>query len=149
MVTTTEMPALTRTDSVPKARVLRILYAEDLRDLREVARMALSRDGHTIDCVEDGMLAFDQMKAKPQAYDLLITDHHMPNMNGLELVTALQGQSHSAKIIVFSSELSPVVSAAYLALGVKKILPKPIFPSELRQVLAEIFPAAPEKPTAH
>jgi len=138
------MPAPSRTQSVPKGRPIRILYAEDLRDLREVARMALTRDGHTIECVDDGALALARIKAAPHSLDLLITDHHMPNMNGLELVTALRALRFSAKIVVFSSELSPLVGAAYRDLGVDRILPKPIFPSELRQALAELFPAVPE-----
>lgn len=105
--------------------------------------MALTRDGHSIECVADGAIALEQIKAAPASFDLLITDHHMPNLNGLELVTALRALPFSAKIIVFSSELSPSVSAAYQQLGVDRILPKPIFPSELRRVLAELFPAAP------
>lgn len=140
MPQTTTMPATLRSPTVPKARELRILYAEDLRDLREIARMALTRDGHTVECVADGSLALDQLKAAPDSIDLLITDHHMPRMNGLELVTAVRTLPFAAKIIVFSSELSPAVSNAYNKLGVDRILPKPIFPSELRQVLAEMFP---------
>ncbi len=102
--------------------------------------MALTRDGHTVECVADGALALEKIKAGTTPIDLLITDHHMPRMNGLELVTTLRTLPFTAKIIVFSSELSPAVSAAYLKLGVDKILPKPIFPSELRQVLGEMFP---------
>jgi CheY-like chemotaxis protein len=103
--------------------------------------MALSRDGHTVDCVADGALALEKLKLAPKSIDLLITDHHMPRMNGLELVAALREvPEFDAKIIVFSSELSPIVSNTYQELGVARILPKPIFPSELRQVLAEMFP---------
>jgi two-component system chemotaxis response regulator CheY len=134
------MSAPSKTNSVLTGRALRIIYADDLLNLREVARMALTRDGHTIECVENGAIALEKIRAAPEAYDLVLTDHHMPVMNGLELVTALQAVPISAKIIVFSSELNPKVGAAYLALGVIRILPKPIFPSELRQVLAELFP---------
>ena len=137
------MPAPTRIESSPRGRTLRILYAEDLRDLREVARIALTRDGHTIECVADGAIALHQLTAEPAAFDLIITDHHMPNMNGLELVTALRNLPFSAKIVVFSSELSATVSTAYRELRVDRILHKPIFPSELRQMLAELFPATP------
>ena len=42
------------------------------------------------------------------------------------------------KIVVFSSELKEQVRDAYLALHVDRVLPKPIFPSELRKVLAEM-----------
>jgi two-component system chemotaxis response regulator CheY len=134
------MPVPPPNEPTRRGRALRILYAEDLRDLREVARIALTRDGHSIECVADGELALAKIKAAPHSLDLLITDHHMPKMNGLELVTALGAEPFAGKIIVFSSELSPAIGAAYLKLGVDRILPKPIFPSELRQVLAETFP---------
>ena len=118
---------------------LRILYADDLRDLREVLRMALTREGHAIECVADGRLALERLKKDLGAFDLLITDHHMPEMNGLELVTALRALPFRGKIIVFSSELSASVTDAYHALKVDLVLAKPIFPSVLRQVLAELF----------
>ncbi|HVU26025.1 MAG TPA: response regulator [Opitutus sp.] len=35
-------------------RPLRILYADDMLELREVVRLALSRGGHQIECVADG-----------------------------------------------------------------------------------------------
>ena len=140
------MPVPPPNEPARRGRVLRILYAEDLRDLREVARIALTRDGHSIECVPDGVLALERIKAAPNSLDLLITDHHMPKMNGLELVTALGAEPFAGKIIVFISELSPAIGAAYLQLGVDRILPKPIFPSELRQVLAEVFPPEASPP---
>ena len=121
----------------PKRR-WKILYAEDVRELREVARMALSLDGHTIDCEVDGQLALQRIKSNPQAFDLILTDHHMPNMNGLQLVEQLRAMKYPGKIVVFSSELKQSVHDAYVALNVDKVLPKPIFPSELRRVLAEL-----------
>lgn len=137
------MPATMTTHTVSKARPLRIIYAEDLRDLREVARMSLTREGHTIECVEDGSVALARLTATPDAFDLLLTDHHMPVMNGLQLVAAVRSLPFFGKIIVFSSELSPTVATEYRKLSIDLILPKPIFPSELRRVLAEMFPAIP------
>ena len=135
------MPAPIKTPASPRVRPLHILYADDLRDLREVLRIALTREGHTIECVADGSLALERLTADPAAFDLLITDHHMPEMNGLELVTRLRTLPFRGKLIVFSSELSASVNNAYRALGVDLVLAKPIFPSVLRQVLAELFAA--------
>lgn len=74
----------------------------------------------------------------PLAFDVVITDHHMPKLNGLELVTRLRDIAFPGKILVFSSELSPTVHAAYADLKVPKVLHKPMLPSYLRQVLAEL-----------
>lgn len=123
----------------PPKKLLRILYADDMRELREVARIALSREGHLVECVSDGREALDRVNADPSAYDLVITDHHMPHINGVELVTQLRAVPFPGKILIFCSELSPMVSETYHRLRVDRILYKPVFPSELRQVLNELF----------
>lgn len=121
-------------------RFLRILYADDLRDLRDIMRITLSRGGHGIECVEDGVLALARISAD-SGFDLVITDHHMPNLNGLELVKRLREQVFPGKIMVFSSELSPAVASEYERLKVDRILYKPVYPSALREALAELFPS--------
>jgi len=135
---TTSHPERSATHS-PK-RHLRILHADDLDDLRHVMRLSLSREGHGIECVEDGQRAFERVLADP-GFDLVITDHHMPGMNGIELVSRLRALPFRGKIMVFSSELSPAIADDYRNLGVDKILYKPVFPSRLRELLAELFPA--------
>jgi two-component system chemotaxis response regulator CheY len=129
------------------SRPLRILYAEDMPELREVARISLGRDGHAVDCVEDGAIALEKILAEPGGYDLVVTDHHMPNMNGLDLVMQLRARAFPGKIMIFSSELNPDVAAAYQRLNVDRILYKPVFPSTLRQVLVDLYAAnPPERP---
>jgi CheY-like chemotaxis protein len=123
----------------PQHRI-RILYAEDVRELRDLARVVLSRDGHQVDCAVDGVAALDVLMADLEAYDLLITDHHMPRMNGLDLVMNIRRTPFKGKIMVFSSELNPAVSVEYQKLGVDRILFKPVYPSFLRQAIAELFP---------
>lgn len=122
-------------------RFLRILYADDVRELRDVARISFSRDGHGIECVEDGEIALNRVQ-HDATYDLVITDHHMPIMNGLSLVRRLREISYPGKIMVFSSELSPAVAIEYANLRVDRILYKPVYPSALRAVIAELFPGA-------
>jgi CheY-like chemotaxis protein len=140
MVRTPNSPTLPSPVSVsarPK-RFLRILYADDLAELREVARLSLSRDGHGIECLPDGSQALARVMADP-AFDLVITDHHMPCMNGLDLVKGLREIGFQGKIMVFSSELSLEVAKEYRRLEVDRILYKPVFPSTLRQTLGELF----------
>jgi CheY-like chemotaxis protein len=129
-------------------RPLRILYADDVRELRDVARISLAREGHSITCVDDGRQAYDLLAAENFAFDLLITDHHMPMMNGLQLVTQVRATPFAGKILVFCSELNPVVGEAYRRFNVDRVLYKPVFPSDLRRVLAEMFPPVPAPSSA-
>lgn len=126
-------------DIVPSRRLLKILFADDMPELREVAAISLSRDGHQVDCVEDGALALEKISADPTFFDLLITDHNMPKLTGLELVMQLRQQGFPGKIMVFSSELSREINHAYQRLNVDRIVYKPIFPADLRQVLDDLY----------
>ncbi|HWA86851.1 MAG TPA: response regulator [Opitutus sp.] len=126
-------------ESALPTRPLRILYADDMRELREVARIALTREGHLIECVGDGQQAIERLTTEPNRYDLVISDHHMPHVNGIELVTRLRNLPYTGKVLIFCSELSPAINERYRQLGVDRILYKPVFPSELRQVLADLF----------
>jgi CheY-like chemotaxis protein len=126
-----------RPDHGPASR--RILYADDMPELRDIMQQTLRGDGHVIRCVEDGDRALGLIKRTPDEIDVLITDHHMPRMNGLELVRRLRALNFSGKIVVFSSELSERVTQDYHDLRVDRMLMKPIFIPVIRQVLHELW----------
>ncbi len=117
---------------------LRVLYADDMRELRQLMELVLGRDGHKVDSVADGHLALEIVGKDITAYDVVITDHHMPTISGLELVAQLRALKFPGKIIVFSSELSTEVDEGYRRHKVDHILPKPIFPSDLRAIFTTL-----------
>ena len=122
-------------------RPLRILYAEDLPEMRELAHMILTPLGHSLECCDNGKLAWDRVRVAPDAFDLIITDHLMPVMTGLEFVTLLRTISFRGRIIVLSSDINPRTASLYRTLKVDQILNKPIMPQMLLQIIAELFAA--------
>lgn len=132
----------------PTGKVLRLLYADDVPELRNLLQMLFQRDGHQIECHPDGRSALSRMTQNSDL-DLVITDHHMPRMDGLELVERLRALPFLGKIMIFSSELSPAITEKYQRLGVDRILYKPVYPSALRQVLAEMFGLSSRPATAN
>jgi CheY-like chemotaxis protein len=131
-------PVTSQAASPMPKKSLRVLYADDMRELRQLLEVVLGRDGHKVESVPDGHLALDLLKNDPGAYDVVITDHHMPTVSGLELVATLRAMKYKGRIIVFSSELSEEVDATYRHHKVDFILPKPVFPSELRALFATL-----------
>ena len=123
----------------PAIRPLHILYAEDLKQLRDFMGIMLGREGHTVETADDGSIALERLKSDLQAFDLLITDHHMPRMNGLDLVRRIRATPFAGRIVVFSSEVSDEVNDQYRQLGVDLILPKPIFPATFRELLRDLY----------
>lgn len=121
-------------------KTLRIVHVDDVPQLREVIRLSLGRDGHAVESFPDGASALARIKSDPAAYDLFISDHHMPRMNGLEVVHELRRIAYGGRIFIFSSEIDHEVNDDYLALRVDQVLPKPILLPELRQLLLEYWP---------
>ena len=124
--------------ATPSRKSLRVLYADDMRELRQLMEIVLGRDGHKVESVADGHLALELVRKDLTAYDVLITDHHMPTISGLELVAQVRALNFPGKIIVLSSELSTEVDMGYRRHKVDHILPKPIFPSDLRAIFATL-----------
>jgi two-component system chemotaxis response regulator CheY len=140
---TTTMDPPAPSSRPPQGRPARVLYAEDLRDLRELMQIILQHAGYEIETVVDGEEALRRLREPHADFDLLITDHHMPVMDGLELVRQLPAVPFRGKVMVFSSEIDPAVHREYHQLGVQLILPKPIRPDTLRRMLAQLLTVAP------
>ena len=77
------------------------------------------------------------VKAGSGAYDIVITDHHMGNMNGLELVMKLREIKFAGMIAIVSSEINVEVADDYHRLGIERILYKPVELSDLRALVLE------------
>jgi len=138
---TVNPPMLATPASPPPGRALRILYADDMPELREIMSAVLAHEGHRIETVSDGGEALERLKQAHDDFDLLITDHPMPRLNGLELVRQTRQLAYPGKIVVFSSELSEKVHEQYRQFAVDAILAKPIFPLTFRTVLEQLFAA--------
>jgi CheY-like chemotaxis protein len=114
---------------------LNILLAEDERSVAFSICFALKADGHKIEMVTDGEQALARLSAEPGAFDLLITDNNMPRMTGVELVRRLRNAAYDVKILVLSAHLSRENRAAYEALGVDGMMPKPFDVYQLRALI--------------
>ena len=110
---------------------MRILVCEDDQALLSMISFKLIREnmGEVVK-VQDGREALEMLKK--DAFDLVITDIHMPFHSGLEVVTALREQdSSNPPIIVLSAEgLEETVLQAF-DLGANDFITKPFSPAEL------------------
>lgn len=138
MTPVSSAPAATAA-KLPPGRPARVLYAEDERDLRDVIGILLRNEGYELETATNGREAFERLSRDPAYFDLLITDHHMPEWNGLELVEHLPSIPFHGQVMVFSSEIDPAVHERYHHLGVNLVLPKPIRPSVMRETLAKLL----------
>lgn len=73
-----------------------ILIVDDSESIREVLAYSLENAGYQVLVARDGMDALKYFDGR--TIDLLLTDYHMPNLNGLELVVKVR-QTESYKYI--------------------------------------------------
>jgi len=72
----------------------RILVVDDDLTVRRIDTVVLAESGYQVDVAEDGAAAWEALNTN--RYDLLLTDHAMPNVTGVELLKKL----HDARIAV-------------------------------------------------
>jgi CheY-like chemotaxis protein len=74
-------------------------------------------------------------KASREKFDVIITDHRMPQAGGLELVKKLRANKYRGKIVVLSGHLSPHNIGIYEQLEVDEVVSKPLDIVELPQIV--------------
>ncbi len=104
--------------------VARILVIDDHESIRALLRLVLEGAGHMMKEAPNGRLGLALYRAQPT--DLVITDLHMPEMNGLDLILELARAFLHVKMIAISGvqKLELPLDAAKL-LGVRHTLQKP------------------------
>ena len=117
---------------------LHILVVDDEASVSASILWALKPFGHTTKVATDGGQALANLAADP-TIDLVITDHSMPRMSGLELVRRLRETGYNGNILVLSAHLSQRNRAAYDSLGVNAMLQKPFDVGALRKTIDELF----------
>jgi two-component system chemotaxis response regulator CheY len=81
------------------------------------------------------------MVLENQSVDLVITDYHMPEMNGRDLIEHIRasGWQQDVPILMVTSEQDSGRLAAVEQAGVSGIFDKPFDPSSVKAMLAQIF----------
>ena len=83
---------------------LTILFAEDHETVRSAVKETLELEGWRVDACADGRAALARLEGGAR-YDLLLFDHELPGVGGLELVRRVRALAHRGRtpIIVISA----------------------------------------------
>jgi two-component system response regulator FlrC len=113
----------------------RILVADDEDGIRLYLAQSLELDGHTVAQAEDGEAAL-RLVAE-QAFDLLITDLRMPNVDGMTLVRSARAQQPEMEVVVLTAHGAVETAVEAMKLGAFDYLQKPIAsPAQIRLIAA-------------
>lgn len=115
---------------------MKILLVDDSKTMRNIQKSVLAQLGHS-DVVEacDGVDALS--KASAGAFDLMLVDWNMPNMDGLTFVKQYRAKGAKTPIIMVTTEAekSRVVDA--IKAGVNNYCIKPFTPEGLADRIQE------------
>ena len=132
-----------RTDLYESCEGLDILLAEDNPINMLLIRELLRRRGHRITEVTTGT---DAVKAAAEGdHDLLLTDIHMPGMDGIEAARAIRaGEAQSGRprmpIVALTADVLEAGRHSCLEAGMDGFLTKPVNPAELEEMFKALFP---------
>ncbi|MBN2280212.1 MAG: response regulator [Candidatus Marinimicrobia bacterium] len=100
----------------------RILLIDDKALLRDALKEYLSAEEYSIIEAEDGEIAVRLFKE--EEFDLVILDHNLPGMDGLQTLKMLKKHKPEVPVIGLTGELTIQVKEDYLAAGAADIQAK-------------------------
>jgi len=119
---------------------MKILTVDDEKAIANLTKRVLERHGHevmTASSAEEGILAFS---GDPHAFDLLITDHAMPGMSGLDLIEKVKISRPDLPTVLYSGYHTELSEARAKSLNVDALLWKPLTEEDLLDALQQFLP---------
>jgi two-component system cell cycle sensor histidine kinase/response regulator CckA len=116
-----------------------ILFVDDEVSVRQVARAVLERLNFHVITATDGMDGLIQAAENRRELDAVITDVHMPHMDGIHFVRALRRMLPDIPIVVSSGRENNEMKEELKILKVCVQLDKPFTEGQLAEVMRDIF----------
>jgi len=130
----------------------RVLIVDDNQTNREILQQQLEGWQMQVTCAHGGAEALRllrHMGGLAPPFNLIILDMHMPDMDGLQLATAIQllpGGPASAPLLMLTSTIGNLSEAERTAAGIQRCLNKPIRRADLLRVVDGLLSSTPSEP---
>lgn len=108
---------------------MKILVAEDEKELLASIGEGLELDGYYVDLVDNGIQALEM--AQLEQYDLILLDLNLPGIDGLDLLRTLRAEHSETKVLILSARSSVSDRIVGLDAGADDYLIKPFAFGEL------------------
>jgi len=116
-----------------------VLIVDDSESIREVVNFTLQNEGYDVLVAEDGGDALQYLDGRP--LDIIITDLHMPNVDGLELirkVREMDGYKH-IPILFLTTESQASKKMEAKQAGATGWIIKPFVPAKLLSAISRVL----------
>lgn len=115
-----------------------VLLVEDDNVNAIIAKKALRSSGHTVTHVTDGQQAIESFAEHPNRYDVILMDHHMPIMDGIQATIKLHelyDESALPPIIALTANAMDGEREKYLEVGMQDYCTKPFKKEQLNALV--------------
>jgi DNA-binding NtrC family response regulator len=110
-----------------------ILLVDDEAIVGKRLREALEKNGHRVEVFDTGRAALARLEEK--SFDIVVTDVRIDEIDGLDILAAVQKHSPRTKTILITGYATVEVAREALAKGAFDFIAKPFRPQELRDVI--------------
>lgn len=127
----------------------RIILAEDDPFISRMYDIKLTNAGYAVTVIANGRDAFEAIKATPP--DMVVLDINMPELNGFEVVRALQGSDFDMKstaIVILTNSASPADRQTATSLGIDYLVKAETTPRGVLEFINKKLGVGESKPEA-
>jgi two-component system cell cycle sensor histidine kinase/response regulator CckA len=117
----------------------RLLVVDDEPSVVEIASETLKRLGYQVTTAESGPAGWKTFEEAPQRFDLVITDHVMPEITGMRLAEKMLEIRRDLPIILFTGYTETVTPEKAREKGISEFLLKPVVARELAETVRRVL----------
>ena len=117
----------------------RILLAEDDKATRDLVKRALEADGHQVELTQDGTEALESITARADAIDVLVSDVHMPGLDGIGLAAHAIASRPGVRVLLMSGFAEELERARALPSDRLAVIVKPFTLDQIRQTVRDLL----------
>jgi DNA-binding NtrC family response regulator len=115
------------------------MIVDDERALVDLAEEIVASLGYEPVGFESSRAALEAFRAAPDRYDAVLTDHTMPDLNGLGLVRRLRELRPSLPVILMSGHGAAELLEEAHRVGVQEVLRKPLHGRDIALALGRLL----------
>jgi CheY-like chemotaxis protein/two-component sensor histidine kinase len=116
-----------------------VLYLDDDPVIVLVATGLLQQAGYRVTAFESPLAALAALQARPDDFDLVVTDHNMPGMSGLDISRSLSALRPGLPVVVSSGYVSDALQADAARAGVRQVMQKEYMHEQLVAIVNRLL----------
>jgi len=117
----------------------RILVVDDEKPMVDSLAQMLDRLGYKVTARTSSIEALEAFRARPEAFDLIITDQTMPNMTGEHLAQEILGIRPDVPVILCTGFSEAISEDTAKEMGIRAFLMKPIIMEKMARVVRQVL----------